>query len=1018
MAENTSQAASVEFARLRRANYARSGLQKIKNAVPKGTAFFKSFYPVDVAIQERHGLAARAGGVGGEGGRAGALGDALADSPQDGVIVARLVHGADILERVGVVAAGLARVAVQERHDLRARALLIRGEGRRVGTGGDALLAGPQDGLVIAGVSDGVHIGERVAGAGRLRRTGGAPQEGHDLGAVAVLVRGEGRAGRAVGDLVVHRPLDRLIEEVARLDVDEVHRLGDGDSHRTGGLFVLGAVNGEGDVDGLAGLGPSGGVVGDVRKVILRAGGLIVELVGAVGQLAGGVAAVGAVQTAVSVGGDVLAAHVELDIVELSLAVRGLGVLQEVDEVARGQLDGVVDADGVGDVFLDDGDDDVDVIVDLVGLSAVGLFDLAIDAEGQGDGVLAGLGDRVEADLVHVGHVGLALVGRGDLGAAVIQRALALGAGDGGGQDGVVKGDLVLLGVVIAIVLGVILKEALEVLLVEGHALARDNIVVDVVGLLGNGDRTGGSDVVIHGDNIEGSLAISVERAGGNSVVLVLSNGLPTSGGVRGSAPVTVVHVGLEAGAALIDVEVIVIAVGEGHGLASRSAGHSILDFALAVDSQVHGDNIIVVDLELEAGIANVSLVSVDGEPISDRAAIAQRGLAILKGDTAGRTNNSDGINIVVAEAAVLLLDCISEFILNVGLAVTIAIAIDDGAQLHIKSRDINGVLKRRVLLAHVGDGSGNGSGARPGSGQRGHLAGTVTLLFSLDKSAAALDCPSNIKTGIAIVDGMSGSSRAVKFRSFECAVIRQPISSNGLAGAFTVAVRGIGVIFHRDGDICRLGNRFAFLNGTGDRIVSVRRNRSRCLKSRRSAGVVVQGCTSRSAGPRIHHRLRAGTAISSGQVNFLAFINGDVVTIIDGKSLTRNRGRIDSNGNARIIRIAAGLNSQSIARITDITAGNGITCYGDIEVRRTEIRITIELVNRDGRSRARRHGILSTLIGDFLSCCTKIGLRIGNRNRRATLNINGLISGGGCACSIASSGSKLIRNRTRVGDA
>lgn len=456
---------------------------------------------------------------------------------------------------------------------------------------------------------------------------------------------------------------------------------------------------------------------------------------------------------------------------------------QEVDEVARGQLDGIVDADGVGDVFLDDGDHDVDVILDLGLLAGAVFVQIAVDLEGQGDGALAGLGDGVEADLVHVGHVGLALVGGGNLGAAVIQRALALGAGDGRGQDSVVKGNLILAGVVIAIVFGVILEKALKVLLVEGHALARDNIVVDVVGLLRDGDRTGGSDVVINSDNIEGSLAISVECAGGNSVVLVLSNGLTTSGGVRGFAPVTVVHVGLEAGAALIDVEVIVIAVGEGHGLASRSAGHSVLDFALAVDSQVHGDNIIVVDLELEAGIANVGLVSVDGETIGDRAAIAQRGLAILEGDTAGRTNNSDGIDIVVAEAAVLLLDCISEFILNVGLAVTIAIAIDDGAQLHIKSRDINGVIKRGVLLAHVGDGSSNGSSAGLGCGQRGHLARTIILLLSLDKSIAAFDCPSNIKTGSAIADAMSGGSRAVKNRGAECAVIRQPISSNGLAG-------------------------------------------------------------------------------------------------------------------------------------------------------------------------------------------------------------------------------------------
>ena len=676
-------------------------------------------------------------------------------------------------------------------------------------------------------------------------------------------------------------------------------------------------------------------MVGDVRKVILRAGGLIVELVGAVGQLAGGVAAVGAVQTAVSVGGDVLAAHVELDIVELSLAVRGLGVLQEVDEVARGQLDGVVDADGVDDVFLDDGDDDVDIIVDLVGLSAVGLFDLAVDAEGQGDGVLAGLGDGVEADLVHVGHVGLALVGRGDLGAAIVQRALALGAGDGRGQDGVVKGDLVLLGVVIAIVLGVILEEALEVLLVEGHALARDNIVVDVVGLLRNGDRTGGSDVVINSDNIEGSLAISVERAGGNSVVLVLSNGLPTSGGVRGSAPVTVVHVGLEAGAALIDVEVIVIAVGEGHGLASRSAGHSILDFALAVDSQVHGDNIIVVDLELEAGIANIGFVSIDGETISDRAAIAQRGLAIFEGDAAGRTNNSDGINIVVAEAAVLLLDCISEFILNVGLAVTIAIAIDDGAQLHIKSRDINGVIKRGVLLAHVGDGSGNNSRTGLSTALCSHSSAAVGVLCRrVDEVTAALYSPSNIKVcriAALVINGIVGALQNRRCDGARSAIV----GSNGLSCILTVAAGGVGVRLNRDGD--SLTNRFrrTFLSNAGDSInrigIDIRRNKGRGLRIG-----IVQRCTSRSRRPCITDAFTSGTRIAGCQFKALARVDGSSVIIAtgrnasarDAKGLTSDRSVIHSNGDRQCVSCTDGLDSPIIT----IFGNDSAIITGDVE--------------------------------------------------------------------------------------
>ena len=345
-------------------------------------------------------------------------------------------------------------------------------------------------------------------------------------------------------------------------------------------------------------------MVGDVRKVILRAGGLIVELVGAVGQLAGGVAAVGAVQAAVSVGGDVLAAHVELDIVELSLAVRGPGVLQEVDEVARGQLDGIVDADGVGDVFLDDVDDDVDVILDLVGLSAVGLFDLTVDLEGQGDGVLAGLGDRVEADLVHVGHLGLALIGRGDLGAAVIQRALVLGAGDGRGQDSVVKGNLILAGVVIAVIVRVILEEVLEVLLVEGHALARDNIVVDVVGLLRNRDRTGGGNaVIVEADNIEshGLAAVELGRGDGNGLVLL--------DGAFKVADLVAVEVVLIGGLAVAVIQIIVIVVGESDFLICGSAGHGVFDLTSRGDRDSDVDRIGLVvitgDSQFQISIAD-----------------------------------------------------------------------------------------------------------------------------------------------------------------------------------------------------------------------------------------------------------------------------------------------------------------------------------------------------------------------------------------------------------------------------
>ena len=131
--------------------------------------------------------------------------------------------------------------APEEGDDLGTGADRSGGERRGAGAGGDALLAGPQDGLVVARVRDGVDITERVAGGGRLRAAGGAPQERHDLGAGAGLVRGEGGAGRAVGDVLADGPLDGVVEVVGGLDVDEVHRLADLDGHGAGELAGAGA---------------------------------------------------------------------------------------------------------------------------------------------------------------------------------------------------------------------------------------------------------------------------------------------------------------------------------------------------------------------------------------------------------------------------------------------------------------------------------------------------------------------------------------------------------------------------------------------------------------------------------------------------------------------------------------------------------------------------------------------------------------------------------------------------------
>ena len=204
----------------------------------------------------------------------------------------------------------------------------------------------------------------------------------------------------------------------------------------------------------------------------------------------------------------------------------------------------------------------------------------------------------------------------------------------------------------------------------------------------------------------------------------------------------------------------------------------------------------------------------------------------------------------------------------------------------------------------------------------------------------------------------MSGGSRAVKNRGAECAVIRQPISSNGLAGAFTVAVRGIGVIFHRDGDICRPGGRVTFLNSAGDRIIGIRRNGRRCLKGCLGRGIVAERCI-RITRPSVRNVLiTIGAAIRGSQFNLLTLIEGDAITFVNGKSLTRNTSLFDSNVNARSILLITGLNGQSVARIS--SSGRTITSHSNLKVICAERRVIGKLFDRNS--------IITRSTGDIIS--------------------------------------------------
>ena len=116
------------------------------------------------APQEGDDLRAGAGGVGAEHGVAGALGDAVLHSPQNRrlVVAASLHIGKGHGAGLGGGAAGS---TPQEGDGLRTGADAIGVEGGGAGAGGDALVHGPDHGVLIVGACG--HVGEGIL-AGRL----------------------------------------------------------------------------------------------------------------------------------------------------------------------------------------------------------------------------------------------------------------------------------------------------------------------------------------------------------------------------------------------------------------------------------------------------------------------------------------------------------------------------------------------------------------------------------------------------------------------------------------------------------------------------------------------------------------------------------------------------------------------------------------------------------------------------------------------------------------------------------
>ena len=114
----------------------------------------------------------------------------------------------------------LAQAAEQEGHDLGAGAVVVGAEGGSTGAASDAVFSGPQNCGVVVGVSRHISEGIHAVRDGRLLR---APQEGDDLRAGAGCVGAEHGVAGALGDALLHGPQNRVIVVAASLHVGKGH---------------------------------------------------------------------------------------------------------------------------------------------------------------------------------------------------------------------------------------------------------------------------------------------------------------------------------------------------------------------------------------------------------------------------------------------------------------------------------------------------------------------------------------------------------------------------------------------------------------------------------------------------------------------------------------------------------------------------------------------------------------------------------------------------------------------------
>ena len=143
-------------------------------------------------VKERYNLSTRACGIRTECTVVHTGGDAICKCPVNGSGVVGVA--ADVKESA-VTSCGLTVCSPEEGNDLCTRDSCVWAEGLRAGTVGDAVFNSPQDGgievIIRTDIGEGVHLEDR------LRAPRSSPEEGHNLRTRAGGVRAEGVAACA-----------------------------------------------------------------------------------------------------------------------------------------------------------------------------------------------------------------------------------------------------------------------------------------------------------------------------------------------------------------------------------------------------------------------------------------------------------------------------------------------------------------------------------------------------------------------------------------------------------------------------------------------------------------------------------------------------------------------------------------------------------------------------------------------------------------------------------------------------